>query len=83
MSAVDLHREVLAKLGLPTELPRRFDVDAILETMRFNKKYLVEGTRMALVERPGELWKVDDEYAIPVDDTVIARAIEATYEVES
>lgn len=79
-ATIDAHRQVLEKMQLPTTLPRRYSADRVIDTMRFNKKYLVEGTRMALVDEIGSLWMVDGECAIPVDDAIIAQAIEDTYE---
>jgi 3-dehydroquinate synthase len=76
---IDLHRTVIEKYELPTCIPASIDVDDILAMMRFNKRYLTEGTRMALVDGPGTLWSVDDDYAIPVGDGVLREAIEASY----
>jgi 3-dehydroquinate synthase len=76
---VELHRAVIEKYELPTRIPRNIAVDDILAMMRFNKRYLTEGTRMALVEGPGKLWSVDEDYAIPVGDAVLREAIEASY----
>ena len=50
---------------------------------RYNKRYLTEGTRMALVSGPGVMWSVDGEYAIPVPDSVVRDALIATYESEA
>lgn len=79
-SVVDLHREVIEKYELPTAIPRGIDVDDIMATTRYNKRYLTEGTRMALVDGPGHIWSVDGDYAIPVGDDVLREAILASYE---
>jgi 3-dehydroquinate synthase len=76
---IELHRHVIEKYELPTRIPESIKVDDILAMMRFNKRYLTEGTRMALVDGPGTLWSVDDDYAIPVSDAVLREAIEASY----
>lgn len=78
-SIIDLHREVIEKYELPTRIPASIQVDDILAMMRYNKRYLTEGTRMALVDGPGTLWSVDDDYAIPVSDGVLKEAILASY----
>jgi len=75
---VDLHERVLAKYHLPTCIPRGLQVADVLDAMRTNKRFLVEGTRMALVSSPGKLWSVDGDYAIPVSDGVLERAIRET-----
>jgi 3-dehydroquinate synthase len=76
---VDLHRRVIEQYRLPTRIPASIQVDDILAMMRFNKRYLTEGTRMALVDGPGSLWSVDGDYVIPVSDAVLRQAIEQTY----
>ncbi len=75
---VDLHRHLISKFGLPAAIPESIDTDAVLATMRYNKRYLVEGTRMALLDRPGGLWSVENEYAIPVSDRVLVEALRAS-----
>ena len=77
---VALHERVIARYHLPTRIPRGLQEADVLEAMRTNKRFLVEGTRMALVSGPGRLWSVDGEYAIPVSDAVLARAIRETME---
>ena len=76
---VDLHREVIRKYELPTRIPEDMQADDIIAMTRYNKKYLMEGTRMALIDEPGELWKVNGEYGIPVPDDVIREAVNASY----
>ena len=49
--------------------------------MAYNKRYLMEGHRLALLCELGRLWQVDGDYAIPVPETVIRQAIEQSYEV--
>ena len=76
---IELHREVIEKYELPTRIPKSIDIDDIIATTRYNKRYLTEGTRMALVDEPGHLWSVDDDYAIPVSDEVLREAIAQSY----
>ena len=73
---VEVHRRLLARHGLPTSVPSGLSTADVLAAMRYNKRYLVEGTRMALVDRVGGLWSVDGEFAIPVSEVVLERAIE-------
>ncbi len=75
---VALHDRLIAAYGLPTRVPAEMRTEDIMEGLKYNKRYLTEGTRMALVEGPGRLWSVDGDYAIPVSDSVLARAIDAT-----
>ena len=76
---IDLHREVIEKYDLPTTIPDNIDVDDILAAMQYNKRYLTEGTRMALVDEPGKLWRVDGDYTIPVPEEVLREALKASY----
>jgi 3-dehydroquinate synthase len=77
---VELHRQVIAKYNLPTEIPASMRIPDILDALRYDKKYLTEGVRMALVAEPGKLWEVGADYAIPVPDDVLIPALEATME---
>lgn len=76
---VDLHSQVIEKFALPSRIPTSIEIDDILAAMRYNKRYLTEGTRMALVNGPGTLWSVDDDYAIPVSDEVLREALSQSY----
>lgn len=76
---VALHLHVIQKYGLPTRIPANIAVDDILAMMRYNKRYLSEGTRMALIDGPGSMWSVDGDYVIPVSDAVLREAITQTY----
>ena len=75
---VETHRQVIAKFGLPTTIPAGMRVSDILDALRYDKKYLSECVRMALLSGPGELWQVGGDYAIPVPDDVLVPALEAT-----
>ncbi len=77
---VELHRQVIAKYNLPTTIPATMRIPDIIDAMRYDKKFLTEGVRMALVATPGALWQVDGDYAIPVPDDVLIPALEATME---
>ena len=77
---VELHRAVIAKYNLPTEIPAYMRIPDILDALRYDKKYLTEGVRMALTAEPGKLWQVGGDYAIPVPDDVLIPALEATME---
>lgn len=76
---VDVHEQVLEHFGLPTKIPSRIEPDAIVEMMRYNKRYLVEGTRFALVADIGRLHRVEDDYAIPVPHQLLREALTDMY----
>ncbi|TDP75289.1 NTP transferase domain-containing protein [Bradymonas sediminis] len=76
---VELHERLIKQYKLPTRIPASIDIDDIMSMMRYNKRYLTEGTRMALVDGPGSLWSVDGDYVIPVSDAVLREAIKQTY----
>ncbi len=75
---VDTHRHVLGAYGLPCEVPAEMRTSDILAAVRYDKKTLAEGMRMPLLSGVGRLWSVDHEYAIPVANAVLARALEAS-----
>ncbi len=76
---VELHEHVIEKYDLPTTIPGDIHVDDIIAMTKYNKRYLTEGTRMALVDEPGNIWSIDGDYAIPVSEDVIREAIRASY----
>lgn len=80
---VELHVELCRHFGLPTEVPRNISTEDLLDSLRYNKKYLTEGTRMALLAEVGRLWNVEGDYAIPVSDHVLAEAIELSKEARA
>ena len=52
--------------------------DEIIDMLKYNKRYLTEGTRMALIDGPGHLWSVAHDFAIPVGEDVLRRALTET-----
>jgi 3-dehydroquinate synthase len=77
---VELHVLLCRHFGLPTSIPAGIGTDDVLESLRYNKKYLTEGTRMALLCDVGQLWSVEGDFAIPVSDAVLAEAVEQSKE---
>jgi hypothetical protein len=77
---VDAHGALLAKFGLPTRMPAGIAAADVVEAVRYGKRYLTEGTRMALLSGVGRLWRVDGETAIPVSDKLLAEAVELAKE---
>lgn len=75
-SLVALHDTLSAKYKLPTRIPQSIRSEDILASLRYSKRFLTEGTRMALLSGVGELWQVDGDYAIPVSEAVLTEAVE-------
>jgi 3-dehydroquinate synthase len=75
---VELHERVIGHYELPTRAPESIRTDDVLDALRFNKRHLTEGTRMALLTDVGKVWSVGGEHVIPVADSVLARAFDAT-----
>jgi 3-dehydroquinate synthase len=75
---VDLHERLLQKFGLPTQVPAYISNEDMIKTLRYNKRYLTEGTRMALLSDVGEMWHVKGDYVIPVPLDVLVEAFEQT-----
>lgn len=76
-ATVAAHEALIDRFGLPLEVPADIRTPDVIEGLRWNKKFLVEGTRMALVDQVGNLWKVQGNQAIPVSDALIARVVDA------
>jgi hypothetical protein len=64
-------------------MPEGIAAADVVEAVRYGKRYLTEGTRMALLASVGKLWRVDGEYAIPVSDKLLAEAVELAKEERS
>jgi 3-dehydroquinate synthase len=79
---VEAHRTLLGRYGLPTRMPAGISAADVVAAVRYGKRYLTEGTRMALLAGVGKLWRVDGEHAIPVSDRVLAEAVERAREEE-
>jgi 3-dehydroquinate synthase len=75
---VELHERVIARYGLPTRAPESIRTADVLDSLRFNKRHLTEGTRMALLTDVGKIWNVAGEHIIPVADCVLSEAFAAT-----
>jgi 3-dehydroquinate synthase len=73
---VALHDTLIGKYKLPTQVPASIRADDVIASLRYSKRYLTEGTRMALLSGVGALWCVDGDCAIPVSDGVLIEAIE-------
>jgi 3-dehydroquinate synthetase len=69
---------LLQKFGLPTKVPAYISNEDMIKTLRYNKRYLTEGTRMALLSDVGEMWHVKGDYVIPVPLDVLVEAFEQT-----
>ncbi len=77
---VAAHERVLAKYGLPRQIPANISTPDILEAMRYGKRYLTEGFRMCLLSGVGKLWSVDRDTVIPVSEPVLIQALDACRE---
>ena len=78
---VKTHVDLCAKFGLPTKVPAGITVDGLMEALKYNKRYLTEGTQMSLLQAVGKPWAVNGRYVIPVTNGIIREAVEQTMEV--
>jgi 3-dehydroquinate synthase len=58
----------LTAAGLPTELPKDLDREALIEAMRADKKGLSGRTRLSLPRRIGEMAAGETGWTVPVGD---------------
>jgi 3-dehydroquinate synthase len=77
---VELHIELNKKYGLPVSVPKGINSHDMLDALKHNKRYLTEGTRMALLSDVGTMWNVDGEFVIPVPDQVLVEAFNLSLE---
>jgi len=77
-SVIEQTIRLCEKYHLPTQIPADQSVERIMQKLPYNKTWTKEGTVMALVERPGKLFNVDGLFKLPVEDSVIRQAVEAT-----
>ncbi|MBU1412636.1 iron-containing alcohol dehydrogenase [Myxococcota bacterium] len=80
---VKAHVDLCAKFGLPTTIPAGITVDGLMEALKYNKRYLTEGTQMSLLTDIGRPWAVNGRYVIPVTNGIIREAIEQTMGVQA
>ncbi len=73
-----IHVELMKKYRLPTDIPPGISVDGLIEAMKYNKRYLTEGTRMSLLQDIGKPWVVNGRTVIPVPNGIIREAITQT-----
>lgn len=76
---VAIHERLLDRYELPRRIPCELRVPDLLAAMRYDKKTLTEGARMPLLTEVGRLWQVDGDFAIPVAESVLAQALEASF----
>ncbi len=77
-SVVEAHETVIARYNLPYQVPAAIKPQSVVDAMRYDKRYLTEGVRMALISEVGTLWTVDGDAVIPVSDSVIIEALTAS-----
>ena len=70
---------LLTAVGLPTAVPRHFDVDAILAATRTDKKAREGRVEYALPARIGVMAGADRAYGTPLSDDVVRAALSATW----
>ncbi len=74
---VRLHYEIFSKYNLPTQVPNDITDKDIENTIRYDKHYLKGNPQMALVSEIGKPFCEDGIFGIPIDYSIIRRAIEA------
>ena len=70
---------LLTSVGLPTEVPRQFDADAILAATRTDKKAREGRVEYALPVRIGVMAGADRAYGTPLSEEVVRAALNATF----
>lgn len=73
---VELHRQLIRRFDLPTEIPARLSEQAIRRKIRAGKRCIGDTAYMALVARPGVLHQEQGEHARPVPVDVLMSTLE-------
>ena len=69
----------LYKYGINIKIPRQISSTAIIEMLRFDKKFHGGDVYFSLVSRVGKLWNVKGNYLIPINEAIILQAIKNSY----
>ena len=67
--------QALHLVGLPHELPRAADIDAVLRATRTDKKTRANVQRYTLLERMGAVARVDGQWTTALPDDVVREAL--------
>lgn len=73
---VQIHDRLIAKHHLPIRIPSGITLDALMDALRYNKRYTTEGTQMILLSDVGKPWTVKGNYVIPVTNGILREAVE-------
>ncbi len=74
-ATVEAHYQLCKHFSLPTVIPTSMAVEDILNTIRYDKHYLGSIPRMGLVSTIGTMWQERGVVSIPIDDSILERAI--------
>jgi len=72
---VDLHYTILEKYNLPTKTPDYMTEQDVCDAICFDKHHVDGAPHMSLVEKIGRVWNDNGVHSVPVDYTVVKRAI--------
>lgn len=72
---LDRVRKVLERLGVPTKPPENLAVDRLLDLLRHDKKAVGRWPRFVLLDRLGHVHCENGQYAVPVDQEAVKRAL--------
>jgi len=74
-SVVDIHYNVCESYKLPTIIPDSISAEDIINAIRYDKHYLKRNPYMALIKDIGEAWHDKNTYGLPIDYSVLTKAI--------
>ncbi len=80
VETVVAHKKIFKHYNLPFSVPSYITKDAIVDALKFNKKTRGSDIRFALVEFVGKIWKIKQEYGIPVSINIIDEALRKSYQ---
>jgi 3-dehydroquinate synthase len=72
---VEAHYDICKKYNLPVMIPDYMSVEDIFAALHYDKHFVKGHTYMALVEKPGKVWHEKRVYGVPIDFSIIRKAI--------
>lgn len=74
-SSLERIKGLLVKCGLPLQLPSKFSVEALIETMALDKKSLKSKPRFVILNAIGSSLSCDFHYCTHVEDNLLKQAL--------
>ena len=75
-TVVAKHYDIFEAYQLPTTVPLNIDLEDVVTMLHYDKHFLKGNPEMALVKSIGTMWHEKGTYGIPIEMTVLRRALQ-------